>query len=187
MPANVDQRQYTFRSPFLPCSHLSNQIGHDDGTLSTLVVFIQTLNLVKGPCSISSAQVAFGCASALFTIILVCFPHSSKTNFDLRLSRMRWSKIKITWSLDGLAYRSCRLKAGRCQGPSCTCGRRAGRRTHVEDVKSSVRPYPDPRPLDRWYSRRHTTVLSVTLAVRQIQGQDLHPHHQQVHHRSPHH
>ena len=45
-----------------------------DGVLSTLDVFIQALNLAKDTCGIPPAQVAFGSACALLTMIRVCFP-----------------------------------------------------------------------------------------------------------------
>lgn len=53
-----------------------------DGVLSTLDVFIQGLTLAKDTCGVPPAQVAFGAAGALLTMIRVCFP-SGKTNFWL--------------------------------------------------------------------------------------------------------
>ena len=45
-----------------------------DGVLSTLDVFIQGLNLAKDTCGIPPAQIAFGAASILLTMIRVRFP-----------------------------------------------------------------------------------------------------------------
>ena len=45
-----------------------------DGVLSTLDVFIQTLNLAKDTCGIPPAQAAFGAASFLLTMIRVRLP-----------------------------------------------------------------------------------------------------------------
>ena len=45
-----------------------------DGVLSTLDVFIQCLNLAKDTCGIPPAQIAFGSASVLLTMIRVCSP-----------------------------------------------------------------------------------------------------------------
>ena len=44
-----------------------------DSVLSTLDVFIQTLDLAKNTCGIPPAQVAFGCATVLLTMIRVLF------------------------------------------------------------------------------------------------------------------
>jgi hypothetical protein len=44
-----------------------------DGVLSTLDVFIQSLNLAKDTCGIPPAQVAFGTAGILLTMIRVRF------------------------------------------------------------------------------------------------------------------
>ena len=46
--------------------------GHD-GVLQTLDVFIQVANTAKDTCGIPPAQVAFGSASALLTVIRVRF------------------------------------------------------------------------------------------------------------------
>ena len=49
-----------------------------DGVLSALDLFIQALNLAKDTCGIPPAQVAFGSASALLTMIRVRFPPLSQ-------------------------------------------------------------------------------------------------------------
>ena len=49
----------------------SQQPKGRDGILSTLDVFIQALNLAKDTCGIPPAQVAFGSASVLLTLIRV--------------------------------------------------------------------------------------------------------------------
>ena len=51
-----------------------------DAVLSTLDVFIQALNLAKDACGIPPAQVAFGSASVLLTMIRVPSPSSAKVN-----------------------------------------------------------------------------------------------------------
>ena len=53
----------------------SQQPQGRDGALSTLDVFIQTLTLAKDTCGVLPAQVAFGTAVALLTMIRVRFPH----------------------------------------------------------------------------------------------------------------
>ena len=45
-----------------------------DGLLLALDVFIQVLSIAKDTCGIPPAQVAFGSASALLTMIRVFFP-----------------------------------------------------------------------------------------------------------------
>ena len=52
----------------------SQQPKRRDGVLSTLDVAIQVVNLAKDTCGIASAQIAFGCASVLLTMIRVCSP-----------------------------------------------------------------------------------------------------------------
>ena len=47
--------------------------GHD-GVLATLDVFIQILNLAKDTCGIPPAQIAFGSATVLLTMIRVRSP-----------------------------------------------------------------------------------------------------------------
>jgi hypothetical protein len=54
-----------------------------DGVPTTSDVFIQGLGLAKDTCGIPPAQIAFGTAYALFTMIRVRFPYSPKTNFRL--------------------------------------------------------------------------------------------------------
>jgi hypothetical protein len=61
----------------------SQQQEGRDRLLSTLDVFIQVLNLAKDTCGIPPAQVAFGSASVLLTMIRVRFPYPAKTNFLL--------------------------------------------------------------------------------------------------------
>ena len=61
----------------------SRQRKGRDGVLTTLDVFIQTLGLAKDTCGIPPAQVVFGCASVLLTMIRVPFPSSVKPNFRL--------------------------------------------------------------------------------------------------------
>jgi hypothetical protein len=51
----------------------SKQQKGRDGVISTLDVFIQVLNLAKDTCGISPAQVAFGTAGVLLTMIRVRF------------------------------------------------------------------------------------------------------------------
>jgi hypothetical protein len=48
------------------------QTARRDGVLSTLDVFIQALNFAKDSCGIPPAQIAFGSASVLLTMIRVC-------------------------------------------------------------------------------------------------------------------
>jgi hypothetical protein len=53
-----------------------------DGLLSTLDVFIQVLTTAKDTCGIPPAQIAFGSASALLTMIRVHFhPTLAKAGF----------------------------------------------------------------------------------------------------------
>jgi hypothetical protein len=54
-----------------------------DGAPSTLDTFIQALKLAKETCGIPPAQVAFGTASALLTIIRVHFPLLSVSEDEL--------------------------------------------------------------------------------------------------------
>ena len=49
----------------------SQQPKECDGVLTTLDLFIQTLNIAKDACGIPPAQVAFGSASVLLTMIRV--------------------------------------------------------------------------------------------------------------------
>ena len=49
----------------------SRQQKGRDGVLTTLDVFIQTLNIAKDACGIPPAQVALGSASVLLTMIRV--------------------------------------------------------------------------------------------------------------------
>jgi hypothetical protein len=51
----------------------SQQPKGRDGVLSTLDVSIQVLDLAKDSCGIPPAQIAFGSASVLLTMIRVCF------------------------------------------------------------------------------------------------------------------
>jgi hypothetical protein len=51
----------------------SQQQKGRDGVLSTLDVFIQALNVAKDSCGIPPAQIAFGSASVLLTMIRVYF------------------------------------------------------------------------------------------------------------------
>jgi hypothetical protein len=44
-----------------------------DGVLATLDVFVQALNLAKDTCGVPPAQIAFGAASALLSMIRVRF------------------------------------------------------------------------------------------------------------------
>ena len=53
-----------------------------DGVLSTLDVFIQVLNLAKDTCGIPPAQIAFGSATVLLTMIRVYFPLLSEDEFQ---------------------------------------------------------------------------------------------------------
>ena len=50
-----------------------------DGALTALDVFIQGLSLAKDTCHIPPAQIAFGTAAALLTMIRVCFSSSPNT------------------------------------------------------------------------------------------------------------
>ena len=52
----------------------SKQPKGRDGIISTLDVFIQFLNIAKDTCGIPPAQIAFGSAGVLLTMIRVCFP-----------------------------------------------------------------------------------------------------------------
>ena len=52
----------------------SQRPGRRDGVLSTLDVAIQTLDLAGGACGMIPAQVVFGAASTLLTMIRVRFP-----------------------------------------------------------------------------------------------------------------
>ena len=52
----------------------SQQPKGRDGVISTLDVFIPVLNIAKDACGIPPAQVAFGSASVLLTMIRVSFP-----------------------------------------------------------------------------------------------------------------
>jgi hypothetical protein len=51
----------------------SQQLKGRDGLLSTLDVSIQALNIAKDACGIPPAQIAFGSASVLLTMIRACF------------------------------------------------------------------------------------------------------------------
>lgn len=50
----------------------SQRLNRGDGLLSTLDVFVQTLNLAKDTCGIVPAQAASDSAGALLTTIRVC-------------------------------------------------------------------------------------------------------------------
>jgi hypothetical protein len=52
----------------------SQQTKGHDGILTTLDVFIQGLGLAKDTCGIPPAQIAFGTACVLLTMIRVRFP-----------------------------------------------------------------------------------------------------------------
>ena len=45
-----------------------------DGVISTLDVFIQTLGIAKDACGVPPAQIAFGSAGVLLTMIRARFP-----------------------------------------------------------------------------------------------------------------
>ena len=51
----------------------SQQSKGRDGVLTTLDLFIQTLNIAKDACGVPPAQVALGSASVLLTMIRVRF------------------------------------------------------------------------------------------------------------------
>ena len=53
-----------------------------DGVISALDVFIQTLCIAKDACGIPPAQVAFGSAGVLLTMIRVRSLCSARTNFS---------------------------------------------------------------------------------------------------------
>jgi hypothetical protein len=52
----------------------SQQQKGRDGAISALDVSIQALNIAKDTCGILPAQVAFGSASVLLSMIRACFP-----------------------------------------------------------------------------------------------------------------
>jgi hypothetical protein len=56
--------------------------GHD-GVLTTLDVFIQGLGLAKDTCGIPPAQIAFGTACALLTMIRVRLPFLSDDELSI--------------------------------------------------------------------------------------------------------
>jgi hypothetical protein len=55
-------------------SSTSQQPEGRDAVLPTLDVFIQVLGIAKDTCGIPPAQIAFGSATALLTMIRVRFP-----------------------------------------------------------------------------------------------------------------
>lgn len=50
----------------------SQQLTGREGVLTTLDIFIQTLNIARDACGVPPAQVALGSASTLLTMIRVC-------------------------------------------------------------------------------------------------------------------
>jgi hypothetical protein len=75
-----------------------------DGVLSTLDVFIQALNVAKDSCGIPPAQIAFGSASVLLTMIRVYFFLLCEGSRLIRVyPRTRWPTIKIMSTLGRLA------------------------------------------------------------------------------------
>jgi hypothetical protein len=60
----------------------SQQPKGRDGIFTTLDVFIQGLGLAKDTCGIPPAQIAFGTACALLTMIRVRFPLLSDDEFS---------------------------------------------------------------------------------------------------------
>jgi hypothetical protein len=63
----------------------SQQQKGRDGVLSTLDVSIQALNFAKDSCGIPPAQIAFGSASVLLTMIRVCFLLLCKVTLLIRV------------------------------------------------------------------------------------------------------
>jgi hypothetical protein len=87
-----------------PLSTMGSASEGRDAVLPTLDVFIQVLTLVKDACGVPPAQVTFGAASSLLTMIRVRFPLQCEDESpDPRLSRTRWLTIKISSTLGGLA------------------------------------------------------------------------------------
>jgi hypothetical protein len=63
----------------------SQQPKGRDAVLTTLDIFIQTLNIAKDACGIPPAQIAFGSATVLLTMIRVHFPLFCEDKFLTRV------------------------------------------------------------------------------------------------------
>ena len=81
--------------------------------LPTLDVFIQVLNIAKDSCGIPPAQIAFGSASVLLTMIRVCLtPASRRQTSDSYLSRTQWLTIRTASTSGGLAVTCAKCSTG---------------------------------------------------------------------------
>ena len=84
-----------------------------DGILTTLDVFIQVLNLAKDSCGIPPAQIAFGSASVLLTLIRVRLLTFCEDGVLIGVyPRTRWPTIRITSTLGGLAVMYVKYSTG---------------------------------------------------------------------------
>jgi hypothetical protein len=84
-----------------------------DGALSALDIFIQGLGVAKDTCGILPAQIAFGTACVILTMIRVRPPPTlRRRTSDLRLSRTRCPTIRISSTLDGLVVMYARYFTG---------------------------------------------------------------------------
>ena len=82
----------------------SQQSKGRDGVLLALDVLVQALSLAKDTCGIPPAQIAFGSACLLLTMIRVRFRLHLEDELLIRVyPRTRWLTIRITSTLDGLA------------------------------------------------------------------------------------
>ena len=84
-----------------------------DGVISTLDVFIQAINVAKDTCGIPPAQIAFGSASVLLTMIRVRFLAFDESQpLTSRLSRTRWPTTRIMSTLDRRAAMYAKFSTG---------------------------------------------------------------------------
>ena len=76
-----------------------------DGLLSALDVFIQVLTIAKDTCGIPPAQIAFGSASILLTMIRVRFYlfFENQLPTHVHASRIRWPTTRNTLIWGGYA------------------------------------------------------------------------------------
>ena len=91
----------------------SQQSEGRDGVLSSLDVLIQVLSLAKDTCGIPPAQIAFGSASVLLTMIRVLFLSLLENGLLTRVyprTRCQTPRIMSTWG--GLAAMYVKYSTG---------------------------------------------------------------------------
>jgi hypothetical protein len=80
--------------------------------LPTLDVFIQVVNIAKDTCGIPPAQVAFGSASVLLTMIRVRSPLLREDEPLAKSTRTQWPTTRIMSTLAGLAVTYAKYSIG---------------------------------------------------------------------------